>query len=114
MLHPELEALDCEVCRRFYLDEDGRPLVLQGGKNPEYVPRQGEPDCVDACPKKRPGMEPWSPSNARFFRRFREARALGPSKVERQDPLFRYLSGILVEHETQVQQVLQLRIMHGR
>ena len=114
MLHPELEALDCEMCQRYYLGEDGTPLVLQGGPHPEYVPRQGEPDCIEACPKKRPGMEPWCASNARFFRRYREARALGATEMERGDHLFRYLSGVVAEHEAQVYQVLQLRMMHGR
>lgn len=113
MLHPELEAIDCDVCRRFYLDEDGSPLVLQGGPHPEYVPRQGEPECKEACPKLRPGMAPWNPSNARFFRRYREVRALGPTEMEREDDLFRYLAGLLAEHERQVNLVFQVKVMNG-
>lgn len=113
MLHPEREAISCALCREYYLDEDGRPLVLQGGPNEERVPRQEPPDCQGACPKLRPGMAPWDDRNARFYRRYREARALGASAVESQDDLFRYLSGLVHEHEELVKMVFQVKVTHG-
>jgi hypothetical protein len=102
----------------FYLDADtGRPLKLRGGAGEELIfrsPADPAPCGTDGCPRRFKGLEAWSAKNIKAAQRWMEGKALGYTRAERADPLFRQNVAMLEDVMVLVNSCLTARAVWGR
>jgi hypothetical protein len=95
LLHPEAEAVDCGLCRKFATDEKTRAPVLWAG---QYIPRQGPPPCECDPPADcfvRNTGDRLSEGNELLFQHYCEGRAVGFTDEDRKDEFIRDMMGVI-------------------
>lgn len=114
LFHPGAARIDCDDCKQFVFDLDtGEKETYRSGPTRELLPMARSPEtptpcqkCPKGSPEKAKEVE-LSAKNWAAFAHYLQAKSVGLSEMERDDPIvrrnFAIVDGIVKEHERREQ-----------